>query len=341
MADSQSPGTKTCLLTVARRSWKPVAWVISVLLVGYTLSIAPLKEIGQTLANLGWAQIGVLLLVNLGIMIAFGWRWWWLLKSLGYPLPYRAILRYRLASFGVSYFTPGPQFGGEPLQVYYLGKHHGVPVPEALASLSLDKVLELLANFTFLALGLIAVLQNSNFGFRNDRMVLLLIVILALLPWVYLALLYMNKRVFAHIGQSKILNMAGNPKLQGSLQTILKAETQMSKFCQDNPLSLVALMVISALVWAALVFEYWLALTFLGAHLDLWTTLVFIVGARLAFLTPLPGGLGALEFSQSFAAKSLGLQPELGVSIGLIIRARDIGFGIAGLIWGGILTRKF
>ncbi len=342
MVDSQSSRPENNLLKLAKRFWKPATWLIAFALVGFTLSIAPLNEIGKTLANLGLWQILILFFVNIGIIFAFGLRWWWLLKVLGYSLPYRDILRYRLASFGVSYFTPGPQFGGEPMQVYYLQKYHGVPMAELLASLSLDKVLELLANFTFLAMGLILVLEMTNVAFQGNATLLVTLVgLLALMPWFYLVLLYRGRKVFASLSQSKALKMASRPKLQGSMQVLRKAENQMSEFCQNHPFKLTLLMILSALVWSVLVLEYWLALSFLGANLDLLTTLVFIVAARLAFLTPLPGGLGALELSQSYAAQSLGFGPELGVSIGLIIRARDIAFGLVGLLWGGILTRKF
>jgi len=324
-----------------RRTWKPLTWIASLLLVGYTLSLTPLKEIGQTLGVLTFWQIALLVLVNLGILVAFGIRWWWLLRSLGFRIPYHAILRYRLAAFGVSYFTPGPQFGGEPLQVYYLRKHHQVPTTEVLTSLSLDKLLELLANFTFLAIGLLVVLAGGQLEFENNISLLALVILLAGLPWAYLWLLYLGKKTLTRLSHRISPNTAANTKLQTVLNTLRQTETLMAQYCQEHPLNLIGLMLISGLVWAALVFEYWLALSFLGARLDVVTTLVFILAARLAFLTPLPGGLGALELGQVFAAKSLGLDADIGAGIGLIIRARDILFGISGLLWGGILTRKF
>ena len=341
MADSQSPRPENKLLILVRRFWKPATWIISLLLVGYTLSIAPLTEFGQTLSNLDGIQIMVLILLNMGIISTFGFRWWWLLRTLGFSIPYRAILRYRLASFGVSYFTPGPQFGGEPLQVYYLKNNHQVPTTEALASLSLDKLLELLANFTFLALGLIAITNSGHFEFHDNLPLLIVTITLALLPWMYLLLLYFDKRILTSLNQSISRKTAGNSKFQRSWQVIMDTENQIGHFCQKYPLHVIGLMIVSGLVWAGLVFEYWLAISFLGAQLSLGTTLVFVVAARLAFLTPLPGGLGALEIGQALAARSLGYGVELGVSIGLLIRARDFAFGILGLLWGGILIRKF
>jgi uncharacterized membrane protein YbhN (UPF0104 family) len=61
---------------------------------------------------------------------------------------------------------------------------------------------------------------------------------------------------------------------------------------------------------------------------------------RLAFLVPLPGGLGALEASQTFALAALGFQPALGIALSLLIRARDIILGAAGLALAAVLARR-
>ena len=81
-----------------------------------------------------------------------------------------------------------------------------------------------------------------------------------------------------------------------------------------------------------MVFEYWLMTYFLGLRLSLMQAVSTLTAARLAFLTPLPGGLGALEASQVLALQTLGLESTYGISISLLIRLRDILFGLAGLL---------
>ncbi len=51
-------------------------------------------------------------------LVVFSSRWWLALRAQGHRLPYLTVFRYRMAAFAISYFTPGTQFGGEPLQVY-------------------------------------------------------------------------------------------------------------------------------------------------------------------------------------------------------------------------------
>ncbi len=320
--------------------WKAAAWMLAVGLVAYALAVTPLHAVGQTLSHLSVWQIALVAVLNAGIIVLFGLRWWWLLRTQGYPIPYRAIVRYRLAAFGVSYFTPGPQFGGEPLQVYFLKKKHAVPTPAALAALSLDKLFELLANFTFLAFGVLAVIWGGYFNPFDSLGVLASIAVLALLPWGYLLALYFDLRIFTKLSV-RLFSWPRLQKFSGRFHTAIRqAEAQMAAFCRHQTGSLVGLMLVSAGIWAALVCEYWLVLHFLGARLAIGETLVFITAARLAFLMPLPGGLGSLEVSQVYAAQALHLGSELGISVGLIIRIRDIAFGILGLLWGGLLTRR-
>jgi len=55
-------------------------------------------------------------------------------------------------------------------------------------------------------------------------------------------------------------------------------------------------------------------------------------------LMPMPGGLGALEASQALALGALGFGPAAGLSLALLIRARDLSFGALGLLLAGSLT---
>ena len=341
VADQQQSWSEEILMSWLKKFWKPLTWLIAIALVIFVFTITPFADIIAILGNLSSLQIATLIVVNLGIIILFGLRWWLLLMFQGYRLSYLAIVRYRLAAFGVSYFTPGPQFGGEPLQIYYLRNNHQVPTSDALASLSLDKLLELLANFTFLVIGLVFIFAGGYLSADENPLLLLFISILAVLPWGYLCLLYFGKQPITRLSTALISQFPKRPKLGNFNRTVAEAETQISKLLESNTIGMLSLMLISGIVWVALVFEYWLALRFLGAALNLGDALVFVTAARLAFLTPLPGGLGSLEISQVLAASALGMGAELGASIGLIIRMRDITFGLAGLFWGGILTRRF
>jgi uncharacterized membrane protein YbhN (UPF0104 family) len=96
-------------------------------------------------------------------------------------------------------------------------------------------------------------------------------------------------------------------------------------------------MLVSLVTWLVLLGEYWLMLRFLGIDLDLLQTVAVLTIARFAFLVPLPGALGALEVSQVFALTALGYSSAQGLSLALLIRARDLVFGGLGVLLGSAL----
>ena len=130
-----------------------VAWLVALFLLWLVLRTVPLTAVLLSLQQLKLWQIGVLVLLNLLVLALLTGRWWLILWGLGHKLPFGLTLGHRLAAFGVSYFTPGPQFGGEAVQVVLVEKGHGVGRTTAVSSVALDKTLELLVNFSFLVLG--------------------------------------------------------------------------------------------------------------------------------------------------------------------------------------------
>ena len=325
---------------MVRRVFRP-HWLF--ILAGLALFVAalrsvPLAETWAVLHRLGPGQIGLLVAANGVVLLTFSGRWWLILRAQGYAVPYHRLAGYRLAAFGVSYFTPGPQFGGEPLQVYLTSQREGVPVAAAVAAVALDKTLELLVNFAFLAAGLAVVLALQG----RDLPALLPptarpqaiagAALLLALPIAALSALWAGRHPLtapmAVLARRARRGRAGLARLAGVLH---EAEAQVTAFCRGAPAALAAALAVSVVSWAALIGEYWLALWLLGAQPSIWQMVAALTAMRLALLVPLPGGLGALEASQALAFVALGFSPALGVALSLLIRARDIALGAAGL----------
>lgn len=78
--------------------------------------------------------------------------------------------------------------------------------------------------------------------------------------------------------------------------------------------------------------EYALMTSFLGIHLTFWKTIAAWAAGWMAFLMPLPGGLGALEASQVFVLDRFGIRNAVAVSLVLLMRGRDLLIGGLGLL---------
>lgn len=328
---------------------RTIIWLAALLLAGWLLSGLPLAELRSALAAVQPAWLLVLALFNAFAMLFFSSRWWLILRALGYRVPYLSALKYRSAAFSISYFTPGTQFGGEPLQVYAMQNRHAVPAPAALASVTLDKLFELLANFTFLAFGITLILYGRLDVFGgllagfSPILAALWIGGLAILPLVYLLALGKGHAPLTAL-LNNVLRRSSHPmiatKAAKAHSVVAAAEIQVSAFIRQNPRAMFAVLLASGLIWLLSLCEYGLALRVLGGHLNLFQTIAALTIARIAFLTPLPGGLGALEAGQVLAMQALGFSPGLGLAISLWIRARDISLGLLGLWWGATLAPK-
>ncbi len=311
-------------------------WLLIPLLLWWALQDIQFANIWNTLEQLNLWQILALLGLNATIILIISSRWWLLLLSQRYPTPLLRISAYRLVAFGISYFTPGPQFGGEPAQVYYLKDRHQVPVDSGVASVSLDKILELLANFTFLLFGIYAALQADLLVNFSPVQAFWIMVWPVLLLLAYSIALWAG---FSPLARLLDLIPARYSAVRKLHNTVVSAEKQIGQLCRRKPVTVLSASLISLLVWGAMLIEYWLAVRFLGVQLNMAETITAVTAARISFLFPLPGGLGILEASQVLVMQSLGYDPALGISISLLMRARDIALGLTALIVGLALSR--
>ncbi len=315
-------------------------WLLVPLLIWWALKDIPYKQVIEALAVLKAWQIFVLLAVNLAILLLFSGRWWFILKSMGHSVHYFLLTFYRIASFSVSYFTPGTQFGGEPLQVFLIQRRHGVPAPQAISSVFLDKVIEVLANFTFLVIGLATILLSGYSSGRFQLWPFGLALLVLFLPLLHLALLRRGVLPLKLLLGKLTPRSLAWPAVSRILALSVQTETELSEYFQKNPSAVGVAVLISGLTWAVMIFEYGLMLAFLGVHLSLAQTISALTAARLAFLVPVPAGLGVLEASQVFALQTLGYSPGLGLSLGLLIRARDVLTGLMGLWISGWALKR-
>jgi len=311
-----------------------VIYAVLALLLWWALRTVPLIDIWKALNQLKLWQIGALLLVNVCVLLAMTARWWVILRADNPAIPFLTLVRYRLGVFGLSYFTPGPQVGGEPLQVIYLQRNHEVTFARATAAVIMDKLLEFLANFLLLAAGLTAALRVGLVTRGSTQAIGSLIPLVAILLWplIHLVLLYRGRYPVSAIVRAA---MSLTDRQQKWMRLIIVSERMAGAFTRRHPRFLLAALGFSLLAWAGMGAEYFMMADFLLAQLTAQQTLAALTAALFAFLMPLPGGLGALEASQVYVMTALGHPAAIGIGISLLMRARDILNGGLGLLLTG------
>ena len=326
-----------------RRLFKILPWLLAIALLVVVIRLVPLEDTWAAILRLGWRQIMILAILNGLILVLLNGRWWIILRGHGQRVPFLTLFGYRLATFGVSYFTPGPHFGGEPVQVFLVEKEHGTPRSTAVAAMTLDKTLELLVNFSFLLAGVIIIFQQRSVDAIVGQGMAAAASFLLLIPLAYLLALgahgYPLSRLLGVIQNQKIWSRRPlwADRWQRAEQVVQTSEIETSRFMRRSPFFLILALLISIAAWGLMVWEFWLMVSFLGLSLTFLQLVTTLTAARVAILLLLPGSLGVLEASQILAFSALGLNPVVGISASLLIRARDVLLGATGLWWG---TRK-
>jgi uncharacterized protein (TIRG00374 family) len=289
-------------------------------------------DVSAAIGRWGWLQWLLFVALNLFILGAMCWRWSLILRRMGYSVGFAALVRYRMGANTLSYITPGPQFGGEPLQVHCLVARHQVPPEAASASVAVDRLMELMGSLLFLSLGGSFVLPLLM---ADTTVILPVTAVMTGVVLVIGVLLYTIATGHAPLSwlSGRAVQWIGWQNGAASLVTFLQAcERQVAGILTDRLLGWYAFG--GLLQWLGFLAEIWMIYTFMGAPMNAAALLTVAVAARLAFLLPLPGGLGGLEASQMLALTSLGGDAAVAAAACGIMRARDlvlisIGAGLA------------
>lgn len=322
-----------------KRFFKPInlLWLLAIPVVIIAARVFPWGDILQILRSLTVAEIGVLVVINGIILVLFCARWWLILRAYGHKIPYFHLSGYRMAGYAISYFTPGTQFGGEPLQAYLVQARHGVPTGTAAAAVTLDRLLELCVNYSLLVIGVSLIVGYGLIpGLAQPDLAAWLSLTLVL-PVTYFGVLWTDRQPLGWLSMRIPATWQSRPTLAKLPALIQNTERQMTYLLRNHPLLILWALLISVLVWGLMVCEYWLMVRFLGARLSLLQAVAGYTATRVAFLTPLPGGVGVLEAGQALAMRAFGYSSALGISVSLLMRARDFLTGSFG-VWVGSLA---
>ena len=300
----------------------------------FALRNAPFIEIWNTLKQLRLWQIGSILIINAFVLTCMTARWWIIVRAENPSVPFLPMIGYRLSVFGLSYFTPGPQVGGEPLQVIYLQRNHGISFARTTSAVILDKVLEFISNFVLIGIGAWAIVRVgliSDNGIRFTLSMIAVGAVLLALPLVYITLLYNGKHPISKL----VLRQPFIQKKSKAVRLIVLSERMASSFCRKHMRAMLLAIFVSFAAIAGIAMEYYLMVYFLGMQITVIQVFAALTAMQIAFLMPLPGGLGALEASQVLALGAFGQPASAAISLTLLMRARDILNGGIGLLLAG------
>lgn len=298
------------------------------------LSNAGWQEIWTILSQMTFGKFLLFLALTQISYALFNLRWQIILKTHGHKIPFWRLWLYRASGYGVSYITP-TQVGGEPVRIYLLHENEGVRLREATASVLLDKLIELSTFIAFVASGVIVISFTNILPEQTLYSVLGLLGGFALLGGYIFKKLLDGSGFFTSLFKRLGLNRV--KRIQRLEKKIYRTERLVMDFLAHNghkKTTLPVIIFISIAAWSATIVEYYILAQFLGVTLTGFQS--FLVGTvpLMAYLLPVPGGLGMLEGAQAGMFNLLGYSSSLAFAVVVMVRVKEmffssIGFGYA------------
>jgi len=309
-----------------------IVWIVALGLAAWILAQLPIDAALQSISRLSVLQWLLWIGLNLLIIALLTGRWRILTGAIGSRIGFPQLLRIRQAGQLISFVTPGPQFGGEPLQIHWLWKRYELPGPAAFLALGLDRFYELWINFAVLLIAVLALAVSASTNLANWWGVVLvlsaLVLALGLVAWI---LIRHPERIRG--GMERLTRpWQKHPRLgQLSAHWSQLHATLVEVVTKKRP-SLGLALALSLLGWAGMIAEFWLMLSFVGVEQELTTFLILFTVVRLAFLLPLPGGIGSVEGGLFWAFSAFALPMPAAASLIALMRLRDVLVLLAGAL---------
>lgn len=294
-----------------------------------------LAELGGLLAAAGWGIL-VVVLAHIPPMMASALAWRAVARPL-WPRGWRVFLWARLVRESVSGLLPVTQVGGDVVGARVLTVH-GACAVVAGASVLVDLTLEFLTQIVFTVVGLLLLLLIDRSSELARWALLGLAVAVPAAVGFLLAQRWGIFRLFERFLERMALRL-GWP----ALRLLVNLHETVASLYRD-PRAMAAGTAWHLLSWLLGAIEVWLILRLLGADVGIEGALIIeSLGQAVrsaAFLVP--GALGVQEGGFLLLGVMFGLAPEVGLSISLIKRIREIALGAPGLlVWQAIEGRRF
>ncbi len=305
-------------------------WAAALILVAWVLSRLPLADIALSITRLSLVQWLAWIGINLSIILLATQRWQVFTDMLAIPVRFGELLMMRQAGQAVSFITPGPQFGGEPLQVFWLWQRKS-PIHRALLAVGLDRFYELWINFSLLLLGVFFLWASPAADIVDWRKIAAVLLLVLLMLSLLGGLLFKQpERILGWLMRAT-RHWQHHPRLHAIQTHWQRLGSDARRIMAEQKPALLKAFILSLCGWAGLIGELWLVLGFFDLVLDYSAFLCILVSMRLAFLLPLPGGIGTLEAALFLAFQYLGLPTAAVIGVIALIRLRDVVVLMAGL----------
>ena len=303
-----------------------LAWLVGLGLIAVLIAANDVDQVRAAVALAGWS-IGLIGLAHLGTVFAdtLGWR---ALLSPAQQPPLRSMVIKRWIGSSINSLLPVAQVGGEFVRARLLARA-GISAPVAGASVVVDVTTGLVTQVAFVLLGIGLYLELRGGAFW------LLQAGAGIATFGLLLLgfgLLQRRGLFLRLARLFERTTWGRA-WQGLVGGAAALDREIVARYDDRPrLAICAAWRLLGWLWGSA--EIWLAFWLLGHPIGLAEAVILeSLGQTMRSVGfMLPGGLGAQEGGIVAGGLILGIGPDLALAIALIKRARELAYGVPGLV---------
>jgi putative membrane protein len=303
-----------------------LAWLVGLGLIAGLIAANDVDQVTAAVALAGWS-IGLIGLAHLGTLLADTLGWRALLGPAQQP-PLRLMIIKRWIGSSINGLLPVAQIGGDFVRAHLLTRA-GIPGPIAGASVVVDVTTGLVTQvlFVLLGVGLYVELRGGAIWLLQAGAGIATFSVLLLGFG-----LLQRRGLFLPLARIVEQTTRGRA-WQGLVGSAAVLDREIVARYQDHiRLSICAAWRLLGWLWGSA--EVWLAFWLLGHPVSVAEAVILeSLGQTMrsvAFM--LPGGLGAQEGGIVAGGLVLGIAPDLALAIALIKRARELAYGVPGLV---------
>ncbi|NKB68824.1 MAG: flippase-like domain-containing protein [Candidatus Latescibacteria bacterium] len=313
---------------------------LGLLFLGYLIGHLGPDEILRNFAVLKWAFPSILLLActwHITNTIA----WSFAFPPGAFRPRLTTLFMAKLAGEAVNQLTPLANIGGEPLKAYLLRGQ--APASRGLASVVINKTAQIFTGLIFTTLGLGLVFLYWDLPLSIPLPIQLGLGGLLLAGALLVGLFYKKQRRMF----SALVNLLGklglrSQTLSEKMGQAVAIDSAIGQFYHLHKFRFALVMLLHSIGWLLGACETLVILRALGADIDfpvafLITSLTLLINSLFFFM---PSNIGVLEGGQVFLLVTLGLNPAMGLSLGIAKRMRKICWISLGWLFLTHLSRK-
>ena len=273
----------------------------------------------------GWDGL-IILGLSVLMMVVGNWRWREVLKGQGINIPFFPLLEIYFAGFFVMFLAPIIFFGGETLRAYLIRKKYSVSWDPAVASVVVDRMVELTVYVAVILVGVSYFVFSTGFNFSGFNLVLGSVLAL----FVAGIFLFYSK---CFKKQSILKFFAGIFKPELNDGKPFELEQEFFKVLKPTGKFFWRIVILSFLRCGIMLARSWVLLFFFGKAIGFFPAVSVLSFSYLAQMIPIPTALGVHETFQALVFSVLGIGSFIAPVFAMIIRGGDLLMALIGMIF--------